>query len=117
MPKLQLGGTEVCTSELTQRPFRAAPCELLIPVTARNKTKALAAFKRAGVFGEYSGLRISGVSDLSFLKDLPDLLYLEIVDQKNVNTRHLDGFENLRGLRLYSPGAGIDFACFPHLEV
>jgi hypothetical protein len=117
MPKLQLGGTEVCTSELTQRPFRAAPCELLIPVTARSKTKALATLKRAGVLGEYSGLRISGVSDLSFLKDFPELLYLEIVDQKNVNTRHLDGLENLRGLRLYSPGAGIDFACFPQLEV
>lgn len=117
MRKLQLGGTEVCLSELTQRPYRAAPSELLIPVTARNKTKALATFKRAREFVEYSGLRVSGVSDLSFLKDFPDLRYLEIVDQKNVNTRHLDGLENLRGLRLHSPGAGVDFACFPQLEV
>lgn len=119
MRKLQLGRTEVCASELTQRPFRAAPCQFLIAVTPRNKTKALATFKRerAAELPEVNGLRVSGVSDLSFLKDLPNLLYLEVVDQKKVNTRHLDGLENLRGLRLHSPGAGVDFSCFPHLEV
>lgn len=117
MPKLQLAGTEVCASELTQWPFRAVPCQFLIPVTPRNKKKALATLKRAGELGEYSGLRVSGVSDLGFLKEFPNLLYLEVVDQKSVNTRHLDGLENLRGLRLLAPGAGIDFACFPHLEV
>lgn len=117
MRKLQFGGTDVCESELTQRPFRAASCRFLLSVTPGTKTKALATFKRAGEFGEYSGLRVSGVGDLSFLKDFPNLLYLEIVDQRNVNTRCLDGLENLRGLRLHSPGAGVDFACFPHLEV
>jgi hypothetical protein len=42
---------------------------------------------------------------------------LEIADVKHVNTRQLDCLENLRGLRLESPGAGLDFACFPHLEI
>lgn len=117
MRKLLLGETEVCVSDLTQRPFRAVLCDLLIPVTPRTKTKALATFKRAREFVTYSGLRVSGMADLSFLKDFPGLRYLEVLDQKNVNTRHLDGLENLRGLRLQSPGAGLDFACFPHLEV
>jgi hypothetical protein len=34
-----------------------------------------------------------------------------------VNTRRLDGLSNLRGLKLEMPGSGIDFACFPRLEV
>jgi len=117
MLKLQVNGTEICISELTQRPFRAIPCQLLLTVTSRNKTKALTKLKRVGELGAYDGLRISGISDLSFLKDFPLLLYLEIIDQKNVNTRYLDGLDNLRGLRLHTPGAGIDFACFPMLEV
>lgn len=117
MTDFHLHGLDVCISWLTQRSFRAACCELLLNVTPKNKTKALAAFKREGEFGAYSGLRVSGIADLSFLKDFPDLLYLEVIGQKRVNTRHLDGLRNLRGLRLESPGAGIDFARFPELEV
>jgi hypothetical protein len=90
---------------------------LLLKVTPKNKAKVLADFKRAGALGKYDGLRVSGVADLSFLTEFPLLLYLEVVDQKRVNTRQLDCLENLRGLRLESPGAGLDFACFPHLEV
>jgi hypothetical protein len=117
MHDLRLNSVKVCTSSLSQRPFRARSCELLLKVTRANKNKALAELKRTGELGDYDGLRISGIADLSFLKDFPRLLYLEIVDQKRVNTRHLDCLENLRGLRLETPGAGVDFACFPHLEV
>lgn len=118
MRDLRLDGIQVCASWLTQRSFEAAYCEFLLNITRKNKAKALATFKKDEEERRtYSGLRISGIADLSFLKDFPDLLYLEIVDQKRVNTRCLDGLENLRGLRLESPGAGIDFACFPHLEV
>lgn len=105
-------------SFLTQRPFRAAPCQFLLNVTPANRTAAVAAFKKAGQLGgKYSGLRISGIQDVSFLKDFPLLLYLEIVDVKRFNPRQLDCLENLRGLRLESPGGGLDFACFPLLEV
>ncbi len=38
-------------------------------------------FKKAETSQVY-GLRISGITDLSFLDDFPSLLYLEIVDQK-----------------------------------
>ncbi len=60
---------------------------------------------------------MSGIADLSFLAEFQDLRYLEIVDQRQVNTRYLDGLANLRGLRLKMPGAGLDFSCFPLLEV
>ena len=117
MRKLRLDGVEIRDSYLTQRSYRAAYCDFLLPVTSKNKKNALEVFKREGEFGKYRGLHVSGVADLSFLKDFPNLLYLEIADQKRVNPRHLDGLTNLRGLRLESPGAGIDFGCFPELEV
>ncbi len=106
--------TEVRTSFLTQRSFRAAYCEFLVCVTPQNQNEALKAF---GNGRNFSGLHVSGIADLSFLADFPNLRYLEVVDNKRVNTRHLDGLSNLRGLRLESPGAGIDFSCFPQLEV
>lgn len=77
----------------------------------------LAEFKREGELGgKYSGLKVFGISGLSFLKDFPMLLYLEIVDQEKIDMRPLDCLSNLRGLRVESPGNGIDFSCFPHLE-
>ncbi len=117
MSKLRLDGVEVCLSQLTQKSYRAACCDILLPVTPNNKEQSLAEFQRAGELGPYRGLRICGLADLSFLEEFPLLLYLEIVDQEGVDTRYLAGLENLRGLRLESPGAGIDFAWFPHLEV
>ena len=45
------------------------------------------------------------------------LRYLELVDQNGFNTRPLESLSNLRGLRIDSPGAGIDFSWFPKLEV
>lgn len=116
MASLKLDGVKVIESYLSQWPFRAKPCAHVLPVTPANKTAALATFKKAGALGKFDGLHVSGVSDLSFLKDFPLLLYLEIADVKRVNTRHLECLSNLRGLRLESPGAGIDFAWFPKLE-
>jgi hypothetical protein len=114
---LTLKGINVSTSALTQWAYRAAYCDLLLNITARNQSAALATFKKAGVFGDYSGLRISGVKDLGFLKDFPSLLYLEVLGPTPVNVRQLDVLTNLRGLRLESPGCGLDFACFKELEV
>lgn len=117
MQNLRLDGTEVCASWLTQRSHRAAYCDFLLPVTPENKEASLAEFAHEGELGKYRGLRVSGISDLSFLKKFPLLLYLEVLDQKKVNSRPLDGLSNLRGLRLEMPGAGLDFGCFPELEV
>lgn len=117
MDNLTLGGVKVSASCLSQWPLRAAPCEFLLKVTPANKTAALATFKKTGPLGKFSGLHVSGVRDLSFLEAFPSLLYLEVADVKRVNTRPLDGLGNLRGLRLESPGAGIDFARFPKLEI
>jgi hypothetical protein len=113
MKPFLVNGAEVCTSFLTQRSFRAAYCEFLVHVTPENQNRALEAFRD----GAFSGLRVSGIADLSFLAGFPNLRYLEVVNQKRVNTRCLDGLSNLRGLRLETPGAGLDFSCFPDLEV
>lgn len=115
MKSLRWNDTEVLTSWLTQRAYRAAACEFLVRVTPQNQAQALQAF--ADNPNSYSGLHVAGVSDLGFLADFPNLRYLEVVDQKRVNTRPLDGLGNLRGLRLETPGAGVDFSCFPELEV
>lgn len=118
MRGLRLDDREVCTSELTHRAYRAVPCDLLLSVTPKNQAEALAAFRQAGALGgRYQGLRVEGVTDLSFLAEFPLLLYLELVGDTRVNTPLLDGLQNLRGLYLESPGAGVDFACFPELEV
>ncbi len=108
-------GAEVYPSFLTQRAYRAVYCEFLVHVTPRNQAQALEAFAQGG--SQFSGLHVSGVADLTFLADFPSLRYLEVVDQKRVNPRPLEELSNLRGLRLETPGAGIDFSWFPHLEV
>ena len=117
MPVVQLDGVKVVASFLTQRSYRAAYCDFLLPITRANQTKALAQFKRAGELGKYRGLRVSGIADLAFLEEFPQLLYLEVLDQKRVDTSGLARLANLRGLRLESPAAGIDFGWFPELEV
>lgn len=117
MNNFKLNGTDLCRSELTQRAYRAASCDVLVDVTPKNREAALAAYRKHADSRGYSGLRISGIADLGFLSEFPLLRYLEILDQKRVNVRQLDGLDNLRGLRLESPGAGLDFSCFPLLEV
>src|SRR5688500_7879747 len=111
--ELQLGNVVVCDSWLTQRAYRAAYCDFLLPVTTASKHQALAEFARVGELGKYRGLRISGIADLSFLSDFPDLLYLELVEQPKIKTALLAELSNLRGLRIETPGSGIDFSWFP----
>lgn len=115
MVTLPINGVDAWTSSLTQMAFRAAPCELLVQVTPENREQALKTFAEGQNI--FSGLRVQGMEDLSFLADFPSLRYLEIRDQKRVETRHLEHLSNLRGLHLETPGAGIDFASFPELEV
>jgi protein phosphatase 1 regulatory subunit 7 len=117
MPSIVLDGVEVSSCSLTQWSYRARCCEFLVPVTAEKVEEALAAYERLGAAGKCQGLRVSGIADLSFLDRYPDLLYLEVLEQKRVATKHLEALGNLRGLRLETPGAGIDFAWFPELEV
>ncbi len=114
MKAFRFNDTDVCLSSLTQRAYRAAACEFLVCVHPDNHAEALKTY--ADDPRSFSGLRVAGIADLSFLAEFPNLRYLEVVDQKNVNTRHLDGLTNLRALRLETPGAGIDFSCFPELE-
>lgn len=115
MKTLTINETEVRTSSLSQRSFRAAPCEFLVCVRPDTLRPALQAF--ADDSHSFSGLHVSGIADLGFLADFPNLRYLEVVDQPGVNTRFLDGLSNLRGLHLETPGTGTDFSCFPELEV
>jgi hypothetical protein len=61
MPELRLDNLDVRTSGLTQRGFRAAFCDLLLPITPENGEQMLAEFKREGELGgKYSGMRIYG---------------------------------------------------------
>jgi hypothetical protein len=115
--KVQLDGVEVYASGLTQHARRAAYCDFLLPVTTANQKAALREFARVGPLDKYRGLHVSGIADLSFLAEFPDLLYLEIVDQPKVKLQPLAGLPNLRGLRIETPGTGIDFSWFPLLEV
>jgi hypothetical protein len=114
MQKLHVNDTEVCTSSLTQRSYRAVACELLVCITPQNREEALRAFQASPQ--SYSGLHVSGLADVSFLADFPNLRYLEVVGQPKFDARQLAPLTNLRGLRLETPGAGIDFAWFPELE-
>jgi hypothetical protein len=60
---------------------------------------------------------VEGISDLTFLKKFPLLLYLEVIGREAVDVSILSGLENLRGLRVDTPGTGIDFTWLPELEV
>jgi protein phosphatase 1 regulatory subunit 7 len=117
MSGLRWDDVEVRFSALCHKTFKASPCGFLLPMTLGTKNEMLAKFRPKGAFGDYSGLWISGIADLSFLQEFSDLRYLEVVDQKRVDTRQLECLRNLRGLRIDSPGAGIDFSWFPELEL
>lgn len=113
MYKVTVDGVEVRTSSLTQSAFRAAPCETVVCVTPKNLPQALVVYASE----RHSGLRVCGIADLSFLAEVADLRYLEVVEQPKFDPRPLDQLSNLRGLRVETPGAGLDFSCFPLLEV
>ncbi|MFO0870956.1 MAG: leucine-rich repeat domain-containing protein [Pirellulales bacterium] len=117
MNALRWDGVEVQTSCLHHKSFKAAPCQFLLPLTSENQGEMLTQLRCAGAFGNYSGLSISGIADLNFLREFPDLRYLELVNQKRVDTRPLECLSNLRGLFIETPGAGIDFSWFPELEI
>jgi protein phosphatase 1 regulatory subunit 7 len=117
MSGLRWDDVEVRLSALQHKTYKASPCGFLLPMTPANKDEMLAKFRPKGAFGVYSGLSISGIADLSFLQEFPDLRYLEVFDQKRVDTRQLECLYNLRGLRIDTPGAGIDFSWFPELEL
>lgn len=112
-------GFTIRHSDLTQQAYRAAPCDVLLVVTRKNLKRAIAEFARADATtsGFYSGLRTEEVEDLSFLKDFPSLRYLEITGRKPVSLSPLIELSNLRGLMVENPGSGLDFKCFPELEV
>ena len=115
MKKLELDGVEVCWSWLSVRSYKAKSCSLMLPVRPDNKDAALAKYREAGFAGDYSGLRITGIRDLSFLSEFPDMLYLELSDEP-VDPAHLEPLSNLRGLQVGGTRSGIDFSCFPQLE-
>ena len=86
MRTLTLDGVPVTASGLSQTSYKAAPCGLLLKVTAENLDEALKEYRHAGFAGAYSGLSISGVKDLSFLEEFPDTLYLEITSDKPIKS-------------------------------
>ena len=119
MITLEHKGFSIRLSELTQRPYRAVLCDVLLIVTRKNRKEVLAEFARSEATCRmtYSGLRTEGVDDLAFLKDFPSLRYLEIAGPAPTDLRPLESLSNLRGLMIESPPCGLDFACFPQLEV
>jgi hypothetical protein len=117
MRNLTLDDVPVTTSELSIASYKAAPCRLLLTVTAETLDEALAHYRHADFAGAYSGFSISGVKDLSFLEEFPNTLYLSIHSGKPIKTAALESLSNLRGLYFESPGAGIDLSWFPELEV
>ena len=64
----------------------------------------------------FSGLQISGLNDLGFLRDYPLLLYLVGEELSPKALKDVESLSNLRGLRLNSPKGGVNFSCFPNLE-
>lgn len=117
MSNLRLNDVEVRFSVLGHKSFKAAACQCLLPITPDNQEEMLARFRPRGAYGDYSGLWVSGLADLGFLQEFPKLLYLEVVNQKRIDTGQLQCLRNLRGLRIETPGAGIDFSWFPELEI
>jgi hypothetical protein len=117
MEDLTLDGVSVTTSGLSYSTYKAVACRLLLNVTQDNLDAAIDTFRQAGFAGPYSGLNISGVRDLSFLEEFPNTLYLQVNGDKPVKADTLASLSNLRGLLFESPGSGIDFSWFPHIEV
>lgn len=117
MKNLKFDGFDVVTSHLSKVFYRAAFCDILLEITPENFETAIAKYKaEGGTGGKFSGLCLKEIEDLSFLKELPLLLYLEIHSSKKIDSQNLKNLENLRGLHLNAPTNGIDFECFPHLE-
>ena len=114
---LEINGVALSQPSLSLRSHRAAPCRLLLDIRQDNLAAALEVLARDGTHGDlFSGLRITGVEDLEFLREYPSLLYLEADNASAKGLRCIESVSNLRGLRLDSVKAGIDFSCFRQLE-
>jgi hypothetical protein len=113
MAKLLLDDVEVSTSQLSWRLGDAACCDLLATVTPTTTTTELV--ELMGGIGDlrYSGLRLIGLADLGIVRKFPSLRYVEIVSEHPVDPRPLECLDNLRGLALDRPSAGLNFASFP----
>jgi len=97
--------------------YRAAPCGLLLDIRPETLEGALEALADQGTHGDlFNGLRVTGLENLEFLRDYPSLLYLEVENVSAKGLRCIESVSNLRGLRLDSPKAGLDFSCFAQLE-
>jgi len=97
--------------------YRAASCGLLLDIRPETLEIALETLARHGTHGSlFNGLRVTGLENLEFLRDYPSLLYLETENVSAKGLRCIETVSNLRGLRLESPKAGLDFSCFPQLE-
>ncbi len=116
MGKLLLDGVEVTTSQLSWRLGDAACCYLLAAVTPATTTRELVHLMEGIGDLRYSGLRLVGLVDLSVVRKFPSLRYVEIASEHPVDPRPLECLDNLRGLALQQPSAGLDFASFPKLE-
>lgn len=117
MGSFEIDGAPLRGSILSRRSDRAAPCRLLLDIRPETLDKSLELLAQHGSHGDlYSGLSISGITDLEYLREYPGLLYLEIKDVPAKALQCIEAVSNLRGLRLQSPKCGIDFGCFPELE-
>ena len=117
MDKLLLDGVEVTTSQLSWRVGDAAACNLLGVVTPATTTSELVHLMEGVGNLRYSGLRLVGLVDLGVVRKFPSLRYVEVASGHPVDPRPLECLDNLRGLVLHQPSAGLDFASFPKLEV
>ena len=119
--------TKIFETEIDGAPFRqsifslgehrAAACGLLLDISPETLEVALELLARHGTHGDlFNGLRIRGLDNLEFLREYPLLLYLEAENVSAKGLRCIESLSNLRGLRLDSPKAELDFSCFPQLE-
>jgi len=117
MINLKLDGIEVVTSGLTQRAYDAAYCGLLLSITTDNFDEQLKELRKEGTHGKYSGIEVTGIDDLSFLNEFPNLLYLEVFNDNKFDTSYVEQLQNLRGLHWDAPKSSLNFYNFPWLEV
>ncbi|MHC1723214.1 MAG: hypothetical protein AB9836_08430 [Aminipila sp.] len=109
-------GFEVSRGFINTTVYEAAACDLLLVLNPDNYKDSIAEFKNSP-FAYYSGIRVENIYDLEFLVDFPNLLYLEVISDKPVNTNGIETLHNIRGLQIFEPKNGLDFRNFPHLEV
>lgn len=114
--RLVLNGLEVATSRLSRRVDVAAPCELLAVIDTPPSTQQLVEIGGRLAGAEISGVSVRKVSDLSFLAHFPELRYLELECTPKLDLSPVSSLDNLRGLYIDSPTAGLDFGRFPLLE-